>query len=336
MEEIIEEFIEKTHYQDNKNILEIIFYGSTKYKTNDSSSDIDLLIITNRGVNLKGVAFIKNRKIEYHEKSILSLLQEIDSIEDGSDNSLFSIFYNGTPLLNKTSIFEDIIEELNNKSLSHKKKKRRSEVKDFYERYKASTSNIKSFFYHNTLEEIRKKYQEENGYSKVQPRKVKLLYSNREYARAYYCINIPDEDFTNNYLEALNESEDKLNNLYSKLTYKEGFDNPQYGNSSKTQIIFYSTHINSELEKLEIFYRTDKSYYIHLYYIILEKIRKLYANKVRIDTRIICFPEAYEDSFLALFYECINKKSLEGIYKLFRYVVDDYNIDYKNYKVLEY
>lgn len=68
---IINTFIQKHQFDEqNPNILGIIFYGSIKYQTNNSSSDIDLLIVTNSSKCYKGVTYIDGVKIEYFEKAL--------------------------------------------------------------------------------------------------------------------------------------------------------------------------------------------------------------------------------------------------------------------------
>ena len=68
--DIIYKFLDEQDYLNRKEILGIIFYGSSNYKTDTKDSDIDLLIITNDENNYKGVTYVDNKKIEYFEKNV--------------------------------------------------------------------------------------------------------------------------------------------------------------------------------------------------------------------------------------------------------------------------
>lgn len=62
-EELIWNFIE--NFGRKEDILGIIFYGSSCYKTDMLGSDIDLLFITDGDKNYKGTTYIEGIKIEY-------------------------------------------------------------------------------------------------------------------------------------------------------------------------------------------------------------------------------------------------------------------------------
>ena len=88
--DIIYNFLDEQDYLNRKEILGIIFYGSSNYKTDTKDSDIDLLIITNDENNYKGVTYVDNKKIEYFEKNVYDLAQKIEELPSNFDCSLES------------------------------------------------------------------------------------------------------------------------------------------------------------------------------------------------------------------------------------------------------
>ncbi len=89
-------FITTEQYDKRNDILGIVFYGSSKYKTATSKSDINLLIITYNNRCYKGVKYIGDTKIEFSEKGFDNLLIKVEEIEKSQNNSLISILNNGT------------------------------------------------------------------------------------------------------------------------------------------------------------------------------------------------------------------------------------------------
>lgn len=86
--EIIDKFINKRGYPENKHILGGLFHGSFLTGHNDLNSDIDLLIVTDYPQDYRGVLYIDNQKIEYFEKNIYNIYEQIESHEDSNVASL--------------------------------------------------------------------------------------------------------------------------------------------------------------------------------------------------------------------------------------------------------
>ena len=104
MRDIVLKFINKYNTKDN--ILGIIFYGSSKYKTNTIQSDIDLLFITDGDKNYKGTTYIDGKRVEYFEKNIYYLIEKLEELQFSFDRSLVSIFKNGEVIYSNNGVVE--------------------------------------------------------------------------------------------------------------------------------------------------------------------------------------------------------------------------------------
>lgn len=329
---IIDDFIKKKKYQERKDIVMIIFYGSSKYGTNTSKSDVDLLVVTVSYDNYKGVTYIDGVKIEYFEKTVDYITQKLE--EQSNNTSLKSIINNGEVVYGDKyfiEYFKSIIPE-NKKS---KLKDKGSYTLDYYEKYKNSINeDYKKYFYYLTLEQIRLRYQFENKYGYVTGQKANKLYRNRAYAKKYYNLQLPDENFCDEYLEARdNPDEQKLNEMISKINLKRKEEERKNFNYSIHYCKEYSTTVSNFIEEI-----LDENNNVNIsnYYLALDKIRILYCMKVGTNTSIKYFLEECEDEFIKLFDKCIKEKSYPNIVILFEFVTKSYNIDYKEYVLKDY
>lgn len=137
--DIIYKFLDEQDYLNRKEILGIIFYGSSNYKTDTKDSDIDLLIITNDENNYKGVTYVDNKKIEYFEKNVYDLAQKIEELPSNFDRSLESIFTNGKVIYDKHKTIKNLKDlVLENNEYPRKKKQNKF--------YSTSFSELKKLF----------------------------------------------------------------------------------------------------------------------------------------------------------------------------------------------
>lgn len=336
--DIIYKFLDEQDYLNRKEILGIIFYGSSNYKTDTKDSDIDLLIITNDENNYKGVTYVDNKKIEYFEKNVYDLAQKIEKLPSNFDRSLESIFTNGKVIYDKHKTIENLKDlVLENNEYPKKKKQNKFYSTSFSELKKTffstdKTSPYFNYIYYNFLEEIRKEYHIQNGYSKLPINKIKKLYENSDYSEKYYCVKLPDIEFRNLYISLLEKyKEDEFNVLLGKLKIKQTIKNNF--NVRKNNVKYSSTIIHSLIEKI-IVKDTNEKDYLSLYYIALEKIRNLYCNINKLDNSLDNIYE-YDSSFFAIFNDCVSNPSKENITLLFNYLSSKIDIDYKKYKIYE-
>ena len=253
--DIIYKFLDEQDYLNRKEILGIIFYGSSNYKTDTKDSDIDLLIITNDENNYKGVTYVDNKKIEYFEKNVYDLAQKIEELPSNFDRSLESIFTNGKVIYDKHKTIENLKDlVLENNEYPRKKKQNKFYSTSFSELKKTffstdKTSPYFNYIYYNFLEEIRKEYHIQNGYSKLPVNKIKKLYENSDYSEKYYCVKLPDIEFRNLYISLLEKyKEDEFNVLLGKLKRKQTIKNNF--NARKNNVKYSSTIIYSLIEKI--------------------------------------------------------------------------------------
>lgn len=336
--DIIYKFLDEQDYLNRKEILGIIFYGSSNYKTDTKYSDIDLLIITNDENNYKGVTYVDNKKIEYFEKNVYDLAQKIEELPSNFDRSLESIFTNGKVVYDKHKTIENLKDlVLENNEYPRKKKQNKFYSTSFSELKKTffstdKTSPYFNYIYYNFLEEIRKEYHIQNGYSKLPVNKIKKLYENSDYSEKYYCVKLPDVEFRNLYISLLEKyKEDEFNVLLGKLKRKQTIKNNF--NARKNNVKYSSTIIYSLIEKI-IVKDTNEKDYLSLYYIALEKIRNLYCNINKLDNSLDNIYE-YDSSFFEIFNDCVSNPSKENITLLFNYLSSKIDIDYKKYKIYE-
>ena len=336
--DIIYKFLDEQDYLNRKEILGIIFYGSSNYKTDTKDSDIDLLIITNDENNYKGVTYVDNKKIEYFEKNVYDLAKKIEELPSNFDRSLESIFTNGKVIYDKHKTIENLKDlVLENNEYPRKKKQNKFYSTSFSELKKTffstdKTSPYFNYIYYNFLEEIRKEYHIQNGYSKLPVNKIKKLYENSDYSEKYYCVKLPDIEFRNLYISLLEKyKEDEFNVLLGKLKIKQTIKNNF--NVRKNNVKYSSTIIHSLIEKI-IVKDTNEKDYLSLYYIALEKIRNLYCNINKLDNSLDNIYE-YDSSFFAIFNDCVSNPSKENITLLFNYLSSKIDIDYKKYKIYE-
>lgn len=336
--DIIYKFLDEQDYLNRKEILGIIFYGSSNYKTDTKDSDIDLLIITNDENNYKGVTYVDNKKIEYFEKNVYDLAQKIEELPSNFDRSLESIFTNGKVIYDKHKTIENLKDlVLENNEYPRKKKQNKFYSTSFSELKKTffstdKTSPYFNYIYYNFLEEIRKEYHIQNGYSKLPVNKIKKLYENSDYSEKYYCVKLPDIEFRNLYISLLEKyKEDEFNVLLGKLKRKQTIKNNF--NARKNNVKYSSTIIYSLIEKI-IVKDTNEKDYLSLYYIALEKIRNLYCNINKLDNSLDNIYE-YDSSFFEIFNDCVSNPSKENITLLFNYLSSKIDLDYTKYKIYE-
>lgn len=340
MNRIIEKFLKEKGYRERKDILGIILYGSSAYHTATRFSDIDLLIITENDKNYKGLTYIEDKKIEYFERNIYDILQKVETLDKSLDCSLISIFTNGEILFNKYNTVENIAEDIQCHDKKVTKKKRTTHSTKFTEFYNllqktSKDSPLFNYFYYNLLEEIRKEYHREKGYSKLPTTKILELYSNEEYATKYYCVTLPPREFRDMYLALLTEGyeEEKFKCLLMNLSPKENQESTPY-QKSRTEIKYQSTVVNTSLDKYVAHKQEGQKDSTSIYYLTLEKIRCLYCDIQGLN-RYDIIDNEYEEEFQTRFFQCLTVPKEEHIIGLFQYVTEPLNMNYREYKVYE-
>lgn len=338
---IIKKFFEEYNSKNESNILGVLFYGSAKYHTNYSNSDIDLLIVTDSINNYKGVTYIDDVKVEYFEKNVYSLLEKVNNLETSPNRYLTSIFTNGEILFSKDQTLEYLKEEVLSKGTTFRKKRKTNQplLNEWYAvlNMLSEKNTFFEYVYHNLLESIRKFYHEEKGYALIPLMKTYDLYRNRDYAKKFYCVDLPGKEFTNLYLESITGeyNKERFEKLSNECNHGDFLFQDYYPLYQKRELEYKSTIVDNYVSKSVFFLQSDHPAKYHYYFVALDSIRVLYCNRNRINDSISHFGYRYEEEFLSLFSTCLNTKTEESIQELFQFVTRPLKIDYRKYKVLE-
>lgn len=233
--EIIQEFIKKNNYLQNEHVLGILFYGSYKYGLNNQNSDIDLHIIyddSNPNHLIRGNAFINGTRIEYFEKTINEIYNEVEDGYANQDNATESIIGKSEIIYEKDNSMQDlqahVLDKFKN-GLPHltenEAKEQVSIINNRMEKLKKYAEEDSYFFehlYHLTIEKIRRFYHNLNGMPRIETYKGFKLYQDKKYQEMFSIHHIPDRKFLEMYFELIQSQGDSKTEMFEKL--KEFYD----------------------------------------------------------------------------------------------------------------
>ena len=215
--QIIDKFINGMQYLENNHVLGIFFYGSFLTGYNDENSDIDLhIVFDNSDPNhlIRGSFYIDNRKIEYFEKPIKDIYLSIENDFQNQNNAMLSIIGTARIIFDRNGQMKKLQQYAFEKFSNPMPKLDENDAKEYVsilrnrmaKLKKAATQNSPYFLhlYHLTIEKIRKFYHRLNGMPEVQTSKVFRVYTDEDYRKSFYKDNIPEEEFINMYLDAVN------------------------------------------------------------------------------------------------------------------------------------
>ncbi len=340
LDRIIELFMRKNGYLNNRNIKGIILYGSAAKEFNNDLESIDILVIKENGKDFKGLSYVGVTKVQYFERSFSSLVNEIENIDINSDRTLYSILKTGKVIENKNETIDDLKKEIEGKLDVEPKRKimynRLNKISQLLVSFNENKDNILGkYIYYNLIDEIRKYYHERNGFSEIPSHKVKVLYTNESEAESY-CLLLPPMDFRNLYLRLLNNyNEDDFNKfLEETLTNNLAgvFD-------TRTKVDYGEDYIKYEVTVIEdIFNKCINSCsdrdedFLSIYYLMVERLRELYVSLNKIDN----FPCDLNVLDTRLFYKikaAIEEPNIKNLHILFLQIIGSLKINLKNYKV---
>ena len=233
--EIIQEFIKKNNYLQDEHVLGILFYGSYKYGLNNQNSDIDLHIIyddSNPNHLIRGNAFINGTRIEYFEKTINEIYNEVEDGYANQDNATESIIGKSEIIYKKDNSMQDlqahVLDKFKN-GLPHltenEAKEQVSIINNRMEKLKKYAEEDSYFFehlYHLTIEKIRRFYHNLNGMPRIETYKGFKLYQDKKYQEMFSIHHIPDRKFLEMYFELIQSQGDSKTEMFEKL--KEFYD----------------------------------------------------------------------------------------------------------------
>lgn len=216
IEEVISNFIDINNLRDNPHVLAFILYGSYVYNTNNTISDIDILIVIDGPNSYRAAKLIDGYHLDIHALTIKEIENHIVYERASGNQYIESVLRNGIFIINRDYTLEYLKSIL---TVNFRGLKRTvnpvyasmalSKVEDFLD------NNINDDYnYYVTLEFLRKVVHVKLNASDIPELKVYKLYTNPELARDKYLVKLPPLDFRFLYLDALQEK-----NLKSRKEY---------------------------------------------------------------------------------------------------------------------
>ena len=272
--ETIQEFIKKNNYLQDEHVLGILFYGSYKHGLNNQNSDIDLHIIyddSNPNHLIRGNTFINGIRIEYFEKTISEIQNEVEEGYKSQDNATESIIGKSEIIYEKDSNMQSLQKNVLNKfknGLPHltenEAKEQVSIINNRMEKLKKYAEEDSYFFehlYHLTIEKIRRFYHNLNGMPRIETYKGFKLYKDKKYQEMFSIYQIPDKRFLDMYFELIQcqgknkvEMFEKLKEFYdySKRTVELDEHNYRIPIKSKNEELDIEINKDANLDDIEI------------------------------------------------------------------------------------
>lgn len=217
--ETIQDFLKTNHYLQDEHILGVLFYGSYKHGLNNQNSDIDLHIIyddSNPEHLIRGNTFVNGIRIEYFEKTISEIYNNVEEGYTTQDNATESIIGKAEIILGKGEIvfagnsslinlqkyvlhrFQDNLPPIN----IDEAREQISIIDNKIQKLENLLNEDSTYFdhlYHIVLEKMRKIHHRIIGISKIPTSKVHRIYTDDPYRKSTYKTN-PSQDFVKDYL----------------------------------------------------------------------------------------------------------------------------------------
>jgi predicted nucleotidyltransferase len=295
--EIINKFVEQIH-QERQDLKAVLFYGSSCYHTNKENSDIDLLLITASGLEMRGKTILEGKKIDYTIKPLKALEQDCMTSIAKQETFLLSVFQNGEIIYNEDRTIEKFQKYFRFRHQSnlptYEINRQEKEILQRNYQELCHAKNTDSFWviYFNLLNRVRIDYQMHKGYSRIPLSKVYQFYQNRAYAEQYYCSVLPPETFTNQFLASINvasleqatkeienyaplftiEFIEKMKSSKNFVFRKENF----YQTPKMNALKITATQLISKYDQTILALLENKNEANYLYYIVVEQLRRFY------------------------------------------------------------
>ena len=228
--ETIQDFLKINNYLQDEHILGVLFYGSYKHGLNNQNSDIDLHIIyddSNPEHLIRGNTFVNGIRIEYFEKTISEIYNNVEEGYTTQDNATESIIGKADIIYEKDNSMQDLQEYVLNRFKNglpplteNEAKEQVSIINNRMEKLKKYAQEDSYFFehlYHLTIEKIRRFYHNLNGMPRIETYKGFKLYRNKQYQDMFSIHNIPDQRFLEMYFELIQSHEKSKNEMFERL-----------------------------------------------------------------------------------------------------------------------
>lgn len=228
--ETIQDFLKTNNYLQDEHILGVLFYGSYKHGLNNQNSDIDLHIIyddSNPEHLIRGNTFVNGIRIEYFEKTISEIYNNVEEGYTTQDNATESIIGKAEIIYEKDNSMQYLQEYVLNRFKNglpplteNEAKEQVSIINNRMEKLKKYAEEDNYFFehlYHLTIEKIRRFYHNLNGMPRIETYKGFKLYRNKQYQDMFSIHNIPDQRFLEMYFELIQSQGKSKNEMFERL-----------------------------------------------------------------------------------------------------------------------
>lgn len=228
--ETIQDFLKTNNYLQDEHILGVLFYGSYKHGLNNQNSDIDLHIIyddSNPEHLIRGNTFVNGIRIEYFEKTISEIYNNVEEGYTTQDNATESIIGKSEIIYEKDNSMQDLQEYVLNRFKNglpplteNEAKEQVSIINNRMEKLKKYAEEDSYFFehlYHLTIEKIRRFYHNLNGIPRIETYKGFKLYRNKQYQDMFSIHNIPNQRFLEMYFELIQSQGKSKNEMFERL-----------------------------------------------------------------------------------------------------------------------
>ncbi len=282
IDELIKRFLEETDYQNKDDIMLLMAHGSRVSGTAHENSDLDILYVTSNNKKYKSVQLVDGIPIDITILPLNDAEQMIEESKLTGSNYLESVLKTGIVIIDRYDTYNNLYSLLDFKR--NGKRIVDGEMLDLAEShfldFDAKVGNVHVHYY-TTLELLRKLYHAKSNCSNISAQKVYDLYSNRKKAKEQYMVKLPDEQFIQDYLTALQETDYEKRRGWL-VKFLELFENQNVKRNRKSSFCSDSeipkklVIINNAIWKCEDMLLQKSPYSKPLYYILVGEILYLY------------------------------------------------------------
>lgn len=278
--ELISRFLEETQYGKLDDTLFILAYGSRIMGTDNANSDLDILIVTSKNNSYKRAMFVDGIPIDITLISLDDIEKNIYKANATNSTYYHSIFKHGVVVKDKLNTFETL-QHMLNKKVKRKKNLDGRLIEQALYHIKEFINTESNIHYYKALELLRRLHHVNNNCSNIRFTKVYDLYHDKKKSEDLYMLKLPDDEYIDKYLQALDE-ENTEKRLEFLMSFYHEFDNAKFRELEEK---FYLDEdeirkalfdLNNAIWKCEDLLLQRHPYGKKLYYMLIDDIYSLY------------------------------------------------------------
>lgn len=282
--ELIKRFLEETNYQGDKNLMLMLAYGSRVIGTADENSDLDILIITSKNKEYRSARLVDGIIVDI----------TIMPIEEAEHNILYSFatgstyfestLKTGMVVIDRYDTYDRLYQLLDSR-LNRKRVLDGTLLELAENHFLEFSSGIgnSEVHYYSALELLRKLYHAKSNCSNIQTPKVYDLYFDQKRAKEKYMLKLPNNQFIQDYLRAIQER-DKEKQKEWLVKFLREFENQRvilkdsYSFMDDLEISKKLISLNKAIWKCEDMLLQSHPYAYALYHILMGELHTLYET----------------------------------------------------------